>query len=221
MDGDRIARPLGAFALAGVGVFTGAALALHGLRADLDWLAAPLSLYLLGVHGSWLKAAYVVLAVSLVALGAAGYAGLSRAARSSAPALLFVLAGIALAVVAFADSRLPGRDATLESLIHGVAAQAAFLCVTVAMLLQSWRLRLDAAWRQRFAPAFALAALAFVALWTHALWREAPRGLTQKIVVLLVLAWLGAAAYGISRRRAALASPPHRGRRRRRSRSSR
>lgn len=203
MDAGRIARPLGAFALAGVLAFAVAAIALQGLRADLDWRAAPLSLYLLGAHGLWLKAAYFMLAAALVGLGVAGYTGLARTARSGAPTLLFGSAGVALAVVAVADSRLPGQDVTLESRVHGIAAQAAFLCVTVAMLLQSWRLRFDAAWRHRFAPAFALAALAFVALWTHALWRDAPRGLTQKIVVLLVLAWLGAVACGLSRRRAA------------------
>lgn len=201
MDGRHIARGFAAFALIGVVTFATTALALQGLRADLDWRAAPLSLYLLGAYGPWLKAAYFVLAAALIGLGISGYAGLSRAARSGAPALLFTGAGVSLAVVAIADSRLPGQGVTLESLVHGIAAQAAFLCVTVAMLLQSWRLRLDAAWRHRFVPAFALAALAFVALWTHALWRDAPRGLTQKIVVLLVLAWLGAVAYGLSRRR--------------------
>ncbi|GHA70322.1 DUF998 domain-containing protein [Cognatilysobacter bugurensis] len=203
MEHERLARPLGAFAFAGVVSFAAVALALQGVRTDLDWRDAPLSLYLLGTHGAWLKAAYFALAASLLGLGAAGYAGLSRGARSGAPALLFAWAGIALAVVAVADSRLPGQDVTLETLVHGIAAQAAFLCVTVAMLLQSWRLRLDAAWRHRYAPALALAALAFIALWTHALWRDAPRGLTQKIVVLLVLVWLGAAAFGFSRRRVA------------------
>lgn len=202
MDGSRTARVLGVFALAGVLAFAVAALALQGLRADLDWRAAPLSLYLLGAHGAWLKAAYFGLAAGLVALGIAGYAGLSSAARSGAPVLLFCGSGAALAVVAIADSRLPGQDATLESLVHGIAAQAAFLCVAVAMLLQSWRLRFDAAWRHRFMPAFVLAGVAFVALWMHALWRDAPRGLTQKFVVLLVLAWLGAVAWGFSRRRA-------------------
>lgn len=203
MDDIRIVRPLAACALGGVVVFVAAALALQGLRADLDWRTAPLSLYLLGAHGTWLRAAYIALAAALVGLGACGYAGLSRAARSGAPALLFIGAGVALATVAIADSRLPGEDATLESFVHGIAAQAAFLCVTVAMLLQSWRLRFDAEWRHRFTPAFALAVLAFVALWTHALWRDAPRGITQKTVVLLVLAWLGGAAWGFSRRRAA------------------
>ncbi|MFC0677636.1 DUF998 domain-containing protein [Lysobacter korlensis] len=198
-----VVRRLGLASLAGVLAFLFTAIAVQALRADLDWRQAPLSFYLLGGHGYWLKAAYFGLAASLAGLGAAGYLGLQRGARSAAPALLFAIAALALCTTAITDSRLPGRDGTLESLVHGIAAQTAFLCVTTAMLLQSWRIRLDAAWRHRFAPAFALAAAAFVALWGHALWNGAPRGLTQKIVVLLVLAWLGLVGYWLSRRRAA------------------
>ena len=102
---------------------------------------------------------------------------------------------------------LPQRPPTFEGLIHGLAAQTAFLCVTTAMLLQAWRMRRDPAWRGHFALAFGLAVVCFVAMWVHALWREAPRGLTQKAVIVLNLAWLGWAAVWLRRSGAAAGAP--------------
>lgn len=186
-------------ALTGIAAFASAAIATQFLRTDLDWLQAPLSFYLLGAYGPWLKAAYLALGAALIALGIGYYRALTPAARSAAPTLLFCIGGIALAVTAIARSWTPGDPPALEHVIHGIAAITAFLCTTTAMLLQSWRLRGDPAWRHRFAPAFALAAIAFLALWTHALWRDAPRGLTQKVVIVLILVWLGMAATWLRR----------------------
>jgi hypothetical protein len=198
-----VVRRLGHAALAGLALFVGAALAVHALRGDLDWQRAPLSFYLLGAHGDWLRAAYFALTATLAGLGIGVYAALEKSARSAAPLLLFAIAAVALCTTAVADSHLPGRAPTLEGLVHGVAAQTAFLCVTTAMLLQSWRMRLDAAWRHRFARAFALAVVAFAALWGHALWSAAPRGITQRVVVALVLLWLALVAGWLGRRRVA------------------
>src|SRR5690606_30693189 len=77
-----------------------------------------------------------------------------------------------------------------EGLLHRIAAQTTFLCVTCAMLLQSLRMRRDALWQPRWRIAFALALIAFIWLWVHALWREPPRGLMQKSVIALILTWI-------------------------------
>ncbi|GAB3332234.1 DUF998 domain-containing protein [Marilutibacter aestuarii] len=192
-DHDLSAR-LGGTALAGIGAFAACATAAQWLRADLDWQQVPLSFYLVGPYGAWVQGAYLALALALVLLGLGWYRALSAAARSAAPLLLFVVAAVALAVTALAETGRLGQPPRLEALVHGLAAQTAFLCVTVAMLLQAWRLRGDPVWRHRFAGAFALALLAFIGLWVHALWREAPRGLTQKLEILLILAWLALSA---------------------------
>ena len=71
--------------------------------------------------------------------------------------------------------------------------------VTVAMLLQSFWLRYDPRWRARFALAFTLAALAFVALWIYALFHLFPSGISQKTVIALILAGLGWASWGLWR----------------------
>ncbi|MBB1059514.1 DUF998 domain-containing protein [Marilutibacter spongiae] len=185
---------MGEIALAGICAFAAAATAAQWLRADLDWQHAPLSFYLVGPYGTWVQGAYFALALALVLLGVGWYRTLRPAARSAAPLLLFVAAAVSLAVTALAGTGRAGSSPSLEALVHGVAAQTAFLCVTVAMLLQAWRLRGDPVWRHRFAAAFALALLAFIGLWVHALWREAPRGLTQKVEILLILSWLALSA---------------------------
>jgi hypothetical protein len=116
-----------------------------------------------------------------------------------APWLLFTLAAVALVVTALAHSNLPGRAPTLQGFVHGVAAQATFLCATVAMVLQSWRLRGDARWRSRFRLAFALALACFAGLWVDVLWKGMPRGLEQKLLIALIVWWLLQAAWWLCR----------------------
>jgi hypothetical protein len=195
MSSPALIQRLGTMAFAGVLVFIAVATIVQWQRQDLSWFDAPLSFYLIGQWGHALQAAYFVLATSLVLLGWGYYRVLPRSARSSAPWLLFSWAGLSLCVTALAHSNLPGRAPTFEGWLHGTAAQAAFLCVTVATLLQSWRLRAAPRWRQRFMPAFVLALVGFAGIWVDALWHGMPRGLEQRIVIGLILAWLLLAAY--------------------------
>lgn len=187
-------RRLATSALAGVCFFALACAIVQFLRPELDWRQAPMSFYLLGPYGVWLQAAYCALACALVLLAVGYYRALQPQARSGAPVLLFAIAALGLCIAAVADGNLPQHTPTLQGWLHGTAAQTAFLCVTTAMLLQSWRLRADARWRSRFVQAFLLAAVAFAAVWVLALWRDAPRGLAQKLVIALIVGWLALAA---------------------------
>ncbi|TAN01116.1 MAG: DUF998 domain-containing protein, partial [Rhodanobacteraceae bacterium] len=140
---DTIAHALGVIALIGVATFAIACGAAQILRADYNVLGTPLSFYVLGPYGGMVKASYLLLAVGLVAFGIGWYHALARDARSAAPLLLFVLGAIALAVTAVEFTDVPGQPPTLHGFLHIVAAGTTFICVTVAMLLQSWRLRHD------------------------------------------------------------------------------
>ena len=133
------------------------------------------------------------------------YRSLAAAARSGAPVLLFAIGAIALVVTAMADSGPRAGPKALEAFVHNLSAATAFVCVTTAMLLQSWRFRDDAQWRHRFLVAFTLASACFAALLWHAFWSEGARGLTQKAVIALILCWLGLAAEWL--RRGAEAGP--------------
>ena len=183
-------RPLAAGVQWTCAAFLAIALALQFLRPDLDWARTPLSFYLVSPYGPLLQSAYGLLSLGLIGLGVVAWRSGAAQARSAAPLLLFVVAGLALIITALAETPFPGRAMTLQGLVHGLAAQTAFLCVTVAMLLQAWRWRADPGFRHRFAAAFSLAALCFLALWVHVLARELPRGASQKAVIVLIGLWL-------------------------------
>lgn len=187
-------RTLGLVALLGVAAFAVTCGAVQFLRSDYDWLRVPLSFYVLGPYGRAVEASYFALACGLVALGVGWYRALDQGARSAAPLMLFVLGAIALVVTAVEFTDVPDKPPTLHGLLHVVAAGATFICVTVAMLLQSWRLRGDPHWRARFRSAFTLATITFFALWIYALVKPIPRGLGEKVVIALILLWLGRAS---------------------------
>lgn len=187
---DPLLRPMAGAALGGIALFVLTAVALQFVRAELDWIRTPMSFYLLGDEGRWLQAGYVALACAIVALAVGWYRALPNPARSGAPTLLFALAATGLGVAAFAPTAQASLPPTLWNWLHGVAAQTAFLCVTTAMLLQAWRLRVDRRWRRRFAVAFAVALVAFAGVWLLALWRELPRGLAQKVLIAIIVLWL-------------------------------
>jgi hypothetical membrane protein len=196
-------RALGAIALIGVAAFAIVCGAVQFLRTDYNALAVPLSFYARDPYGHVVVASYFALAVGLVALGAGWYRALAPGARSAAPLLLFVIGAVALCVTAVEFTDVPNRAPTFHGFVHVVAAGTTFLCVTVAMLLQSWRLRHDPRWRARFRSAFAMAAITFVTLWTYALVKAIPRGLGEKIVIALILLWLWRAAWWLVEGRSA------------------
>lgn len=191
---------MGTLAMAGVLAFASVAVALQWVRVDLDWVRAPLSFYLIGPYSLWLQAAYMALAVTLAAIGLGYHGAMSTPARSRLATALFVLGALALAVTAIAETDRGGeQDLTIAAVVHAISAPLAFLGTTLGMLVQSWSLRHDPHWRRYFALAFGLAVFCFAALWVHALWRELPRGLSQKVVIVAILAWLGLASLWLRR----------------------
>ena len=190
-----LARNLGNVALVAIAWFATTAAVLQGLRDDLDWVRAPLSFYLIGPYGPWLQFAYVILAGAIAVLAIGYFRVTVDGPGRQGVLLLFVHGGVALAITAQAETDLGGdRKLTVGAIIHAISAPLAFLGTTLGMLGQSWRFRADPHWRRRFAIAFGLALFCFAALGTHALWRELPRGLSQKFVVLAILGWLALAA---------------------------
>lgn len=168
--------------------------ALQWTRADLDPIAMPLSAYLRGPAGGWLRAAYYLMASALACLAWAGLLATQPAKRSGLASVLFLVAALALPVVAVTVlyEHTPQED--LARLIHGLAAQTTFLCLVMGMLLLSLRWLRDARMQAGRNVGVVLASLAFVQMWVLALWKGLPPGLTQKALIVLILLWLGWAA---------------------------
>ncbi|MCR6664317.1 MAG: DUF998 domain-containing protein [Luteimonas sp.] len=182
-------------ASAGIAWFVAAAVLLHVLRRGLDAVHSQMSLYLIGAWGPLLQSAYAGLSLSMIGLSIALYHSMPPAARSIAPILMCVLAGTCLTITAYARMDMPGVDATLEGLIHGVTAQGAFLFATTGLVLQSLRFRHDPRWRRHARWLLPWAIACFAAVWVLALWRELPRGLAQKAVIAMIVGWLAASTY--------------------------
>lgn len=189
----------GLFVLLALLLFSATALSLQWLRTDLDWISATLSLYLHGPGGLGLRIAYCVLAAAIAGIALALYLDESPRTRRGLPLALFWVAAAGLCGVAIGDSYLPDAAPLLAPLVHGLSAQTAFLCVSCAMLLQTWQFRGDPRWQQRFRLAWGWAWLTFVCLWIHVGWRVGPRGLGQKLVIAMVLIWLAPVAYALWR----------------------
>jgi hypothetical protein len=183
-----------------VAVFACVCAAVQFLRGDLDWIDAPLSYYLVGPFGAVVMEAYLALSVGLVTLGLGFRCALEASARSAAPLALFAVAGLALALTALSEPAKAHGNAMEWELVHRLAAMTTFLCVTVAMMLQSYWMRFDTNWRDHFVFAFVLAAAAFIVLWIYALVHSLPHGLAQKAVIALIVAWLGWASLTLWRR---------------------
>jgi len=175
-------------------VFAAIALLLQWLRPDLDWIRHTLSAYVTGPYGRWLKLACFLMSPALGVLGMGYHGAVAGTARSRVPALLFAAAGVALAVTALADMPHPGGS-HLEGVVHNVAAFMTFLCLTTAMVIQSWHLRRDNAWRRRHTALLSVALACFAGMWTYVFWHAVPRGLGEKLLIAGILVWLVLAAW--------------------------
>ena len=189
MQKNATCRWLGVIAMLGLAFFFITSLVLQFARTDLDWYTTAISFYLLGRYSGWLVAAYFGLGAAILAVGLGAYLALGTAARRL-PTVLFAVGAIAVCVVALAHTDTHESGHTVVGAIHLLAAATAFLCVTIAMLLQSWSFKHDPRWKAHFLRAFVLAVVTFVALWLYALWHALPTGATQKTVILLIVLWL-------------------------------
>ncbi|HEV7163894.1 MAG TPA: DUF998 domain-containing protein [Gammaproteobacteria bacterium] len=181
----------GAIALPCLAYFFGASLVLQFARADYDWVAMPLSFYLLGPYCAWLILGFFALAAGVLCVALGLHASLKTAALRRLSLALFVVDAAAICVVALAHTDTSAdQGPTTHGVVHYTAAAVAFLSVTIGMLTQSWRFRADPHWQRHFRTAFLLAAVTFMVLWVYVLWRALPRGAMEKAVILLIVLWL-------------------------------
>lgn len=187
---DRASLALGIIAVAGVAIFAGICLASQFIRTDRDWITTPISVYVFGHFGTWVKAGFVAPAPALIATGVGWYRALDDDSRSVGPLLLFVLSALALCCTAVFVTDITVHPHSLHGTIHQWSAFATFVLATLAMFWQSWCLCCDPRWRVHFIEGITLAALAFAIFWTYALLKSIPRGVGEKVVITSILLWL-------------------------------
>lgn len=188
------ARPAARLMLLAVIAFAAVCGAAQFWRSDLDPIAVPLSIYLTGQGGAYVRMAYYLMGVALLCFAADSYRATTPALRSVLASALFALPGVLLPVVAATELFKGSAYENQAALVHGLAALATFLMLSFGMLLLSSRWRRDPRLGvSRFTGA-TLAWLATLVLWLQVFLRQLPHGLMQKLAIVLILLWLGWAA---------------------------
>jgi hypothetical protein len=190
----RTVRPTAYFMMTAVALFAAICGGAQFWRTDLDPIAVPLSIYLTGPGGFYVRLVYDVMGVALVFFAVGSYRATAVPLRSALASTLFATAGCLLPVVAATELFKGTAYENLAALLHGVAAQATFLTLGFGSLLLSSRWRRDPHFSASRVAGAALAWLAFAVLWLQTLMRALPHGLMQKLLIVLILLWLGWAA---------------------------
>lgn len=163
-------------------------------RTDLDPIAVPLSIYLTGPGGAYVRLTYYLMGAALIVFAMAAYRATAAPLRSELALALFTIPGLLLPVVAATELFKDLPQENLAALVHGLAAQATFLTLSFGMLLLSSRWRRDPRLSANRYAGLLLAWLATVALWLQVFVHNLPHGLMQKLLIVLILLWLGWAA---------------------------
>ncbi|HKT26619.1 DUF998 domain-containing protein [Dyella sp.] len=197
----RPAAYLMAFAVLAFAAVCGAA---QFWRTDLNPVAVPLSIYLTGPGGAYVRATYYLMGVALIFFAIGSYRATAMPLRSGLALALFAIPGLLLPVVAVTELFKGTRHESVAALIHGLAAQCTFLTLSFGMLLLSSRWRRDPRLRASRYLGISLAWLATATLWLQVFMPTLPHGLTQKLLIALILLWLAWAARQLLR-----AARPH------------
>lgn len=193
------ARPAARLMLLAVVIFAAVCGAAQFWRSDLDPIAVPLSIYLTGQGGAYVRLAYYLMGVALIFFAADAYRATTPALRSVLASALFALPGLLLPVVAASELLKGSAYENQAALVHGLAAQATFLMLSFGMLLLASRWRRDPRLGASRFAGVTVAWLATIVLWLQVFLRQLPHGLMQKLAIVLILLWLAWAALQLLR----------------------
>jgi hypothetical protein len=172
-------------------VFTGVCAAAQFWRTDLNFIRTPLSTYLRGPGGVYVRCVYYLMAVALLAFAWAIYDATMRGRRSLLASLLFAGAGLILPIVATSELFSDTPYHALAKIIHRSTTLATFLWLSFGMVLLSSRWLRDQRMKEGSRFGLILAWLATFVLWFQVLISIFPNGLMEKLAIVLILLWLG------------------------------
>lgn len=172
-------------------VFTGVCAAAQFWRTDLNFIRTPLSTYLRGPGGVYVRSVYYLMAAALLAFAWAVHEATLRTRRSLLASLLFAGAGLILPIVAASELFSDTPYHALAKIIHRSTTLATFLWLSFGMVLLSSRWLRDQRMKEGSRFGLVLAWLATFVLWFQVLVSIFPNGLMEKLAIAMILIWLG------------------------------
>lgn len=190
-------RTLGSIVIGGVVWFVAAIAILHLLRPDVDALARVTSEYAVGPYGALMMSAYIVFAISLASLGV-GLAGtFPRRGAAGAGIGLLLLAAVGVGTAAFFPVDVgASTPVTATGWVHRFAAIVAFASMATAALVLARPFRRHPDWHAvaRLGVVTGVVGLLGFAAIQLFLLERGLGGAAQRLVLVLVVAWMVAAA---------------------------
>jgi hypothetical membrane protein len=167
-------------------------LLMHVLRSDYELATHMISDYAVGKYGWVMSTVFVAWSIGIAMLLSA----LLLSGRSSIPrkigVLLLAITSVGLLVSAAYRTDLPGYPDTPEGNIHTLSFLANVLCMLIAIPLLSFDFGRDKALRSYRPVALTLALAVVLAFFIQffTLREGMPYGLTNRLFVVALLAWL-------------------------------
>ena len=192
-------RRLGTVAMLGVGWFVAAFVALHFLDTDLSVTDAYGSDYALGEYGWLMRSAFLAAGVGTVAIGLGLRETLAPGKRVTASVILFLIAGVGFLVGGIFNTDPTGdTELSATGTVHVLASAVLFFSLLVSAWLVRGVFKRDPSWQW-----FSKAQLGFAVAYTAALIvsfatpEGGAVGLTQRIGVAVMMAWLATLGWSI------------------------
>ena len=179
--------------IVGVAYFALIIIALHFIRPDLNPISQQTSAYAVGPYSFLMTSAFFSMSVATISLVIALYNGLPQQARSRIGLGLLGIWGVAVLIAMTFPIDLEGAPQTLSGTIHRINGPIAFLCVTLGVILVSWRFKQDEMWRPFHRTALVLSLILLVAFILGGLsiaTQSGFIGLTQRIDLIALVTWM-------------------------------
>ena len=192
MQHQKSFRSLATAALACFGVAAGGLLLMHALRSDYQLASHMISDYAVGKFGWVMATVFVVWSAGIALLLSALLLAEPSSPARKLGALLLGVTAVGLLVSAAYRTDLPGLPDTHEGNVHAISFFVNIVCMLAAIPLLSFGFgptsRLRSFRRTTLALAFAVVLTFLLQFFT--LRKGMPYGLTNRLFVIVLLAWL-------------------------------
>jgi hypothetical membrane protein len=182
----------------GIGWFVVAVLALHIIEPDFSVVDDFISDYALGDYGWLMQSAFFGAGVGTIAIALGLHKTMAPGKRVTASVVLFAVAGVGFFVAIFKTDPKGATELTTAGTLHVVGSVVIFFSLLVAAWIVRGAFKRDQIW-EPFAKtqlwfAIAYTVTMFVTFGTP---EDGPVGLTQRIFVPVMMAWLFTLAWNI------------------------